>query len=71
MAQATPMQVIATMSTTMLAGYFAMPSSMSGVITEPSQMPSSTKTTRASGTGTSIGRPASAAAATTRIEPDR
>ena len=48
-----------------------MPRSISGVITEPSEMPSSTKIVRITDSGISIGRPASAAAATARMAPDR
>ena len=48
-----------------------MPCSVSGVTTAPSEMPISTRRTRISGVGISIGRPASAAPATARIEPDR
>src|SRR6185312_2818161 len=65
------MQLMPASSTAMLRGYFAMPCSISGVITEPSEMPSSTKMVRMSGTGTSIGRPARAAADTTGMAPDR
>ena len=48
-----------------------MPCSVSGVTTAPSEMPISTRRTRSSGVGISIGRPASEAAATANIEPDR
>ena len=48
-----------------------MPCSVAGVTTAPSEMPISTRSTRISGDGISIGRPASEAAATARIEPDR
>ena len=47
-----------------------MPCSVSGVTTAPSEMPISTKMARVSSGGISSGRPASAAAATSRIEPD-
>ena len=48
-----------------------MPCSVSGVTTEPSEMPISTSRMRIIAVGISIGRPASAAPATARIEPDR
>ena len=48
-----------------------MPCSVSGVTTAPSEMPISTNSTRISGVGISIGRPASEAAATAMIAPDR
>ena len=48
-----------------------MPLSVAGVTTAPSEMPISTSSTRTSGVGISIGRPASEAAATARIEPDK
>ena len=48
-----------------------MPLSVAGVTTAPSEMPISTSRTRIIGSGISSGRPASAAAATIRIEPDR
>src|SRR5215831_1789512 len=47
-----------------------MPCSVSGVTTEPSEIPISTKIARVTKVGTSSGRPASEAAATARIEPD-
>ena len=48
-----------------------MPCSVSGVTTAPSEMPTSTKIERVSSCGISSGRPASAAAPTVRMEPDR
>ncbi len=57
-------------STTMLSGQVAMPRSVAGVTTAPNRMPISTKHTRASDSGTFVGRPISAAAAVTSIEPD-
>src|SRR5450759_4819241 len=53
------MAAIATISAAMLSGYVAMPCRVSGVTTAPKEM------------GISIGRPASDAQATARIEPDR
>ncbi len=54
----------------MLAGQVAIPSSVSGVTTAPSNMPTSTKHNRASTCGTFIGRPMSATTATASIEPE-
>ena len=54
----------------MLSGQAAMPRSVAGVTTAPSRMPISTKHTRASGSGTCVGRPSSAATAVTSIEPE-
>ena len=48
-----------------------MPFSVAGVTTAPSEMPISTSRMRIGSSGISIGRPASAAAATARIEPER
>src|SRR5690349_21824625 len=48
-----------------------MPASVRGVTTAPMLMPSRMKNTRATGVGTVIGRPASAATATHRIAPER
>ena len=48
-----------------------MPLSVAGVTTAPSEMPISTSRIRIGSVGISIGRPASEAAATMRIEPDR
>ncbi len=47
-----------------------MPCSVSGVTTEPSEMPISTKMTRVSQSGIFIGRRASAATATAMIAPE-
>ena len=47
-----------------------MPCSVSGVTTAPSDMPISTNIARIINVGISIGRPASEAPATARIEPD-
>ena len=47
-----------------------MPRSVSGVTAAPSEMPTVTNTTRASGAGICIGRCARAATATAIIEPD-
>ena len=46
-----------THSSTTLSGQVATPFSVSGVTAPPSEMPISTKTTRASGVGIVIGRP--------------
>ena len=54
----------------MLSGQSAMPRSISGFTTDPSRMPTSTKDTRATGGGTSMGRPLTPATATASIEPD-
>ena len=54
---------------TTLSGQVATPFSVSGVTAPPSEIPISTKTTRASGAGIVIGRPASAAIATKIIAP--
>ena len=48
-----------------------MPFSVAGVTTAPSEMPISTRRMRIGSIGISIGRPASEAAATARIEPER
>ena len=54
----------------MLSGQSAMPRSISGFTTDPSRMPTSTKHTRATAAGTSMGRPLTPAIATASIEPD-
>ena len=61
---------MAKISTAMLSGYVAIPCNVSGVTTAPSDMPISTKMARINNVGISIGRPASDAPATARIEPD-
>src|SRR6266849_3874041 len=53
----------------MLSGQVAMPRKVSGVTTPPIAIPSTTEQTRASGLGTRIGRPASAATAANTIDP--
>jgi hypothetical protein len=54
---------------TMLAGQVIIPCKVSGVTTPPIAIPSTIEQTRASGLGTSIGRPASAAIAANTIDP--
>ena len=56
-------QIMPTQSSATLSGQVAIPLSVSGVTAPPSEIPISTKTTRASGAGIVIGRPASAASA--------
>jgi hypothetical protein len=63
------MAMVATASIAMLSGHVTMPPSVSGVTIAPRRMPISTKQTRASGVGTCIWRPASAAIATASTEP--
>src|SRR5262245_8494825 len=64
------MTAIARIRTAMLSGYVAIPCSVSGVTTAPSDVPISTKIAHISSVGISIGRPAIAEPATARIEPD-
>ena len=64
------MQMAATTRSATLSGQAAIPFSVSGVTTAPSRIPTSTKHSRAIGTGIFMGRPASAATATASIEPE-
>src|SRR3954468_21973934 len=63
------MHTVDTASTATLSGNAASPFSVSGLTTAPSEMPTSTEITRASGAGTVTGCPASAALATPSSEP--